>query len=226
MLPKTATTSLMNLGKRNYSLQEIQQIKLLREQIDGQALSFESEDTEIRLIIERIQKLQWQLKAVFVMAPYGLHRYLDRECQYITFLREPIQRCLSMWRFLHEHPENPTTILLNQSNSDLSSIIEDNVTLTFSNEMVRMLSGSSRFVCTKNDLYTAKENIDRDFLFVGKHSSLEKDVKQLGSLLGWKNTDISHLNATVTKIKDYMKVDDIVTLADANKLDLALYNWV
>jgi hypothetical protein len=130
----------------------------------------------------------------------------------ITFLREPIQRCISHYghwmRQLSE--DNFVSPLLNSSNLQ---------TLRLSK-----LSQRKGYASVQNHLESAKESIT-DCYFVGLQENFEEDAVNLLNLLrGFKiHPHIPKLN-TAKKIHNIP--DEVISeIEDRNLADIELYNW-
>ena len=60
--------------------------------------------------LERIEEIPLErrraARAVTGHLHYGVHRHMPQECDYITMLREPVARVVSMYRFILGNPRN------------------------------------------------------------------------------------------------------------------------
>lgn len=131
----------------------------------------------------------------------------------ICWIREPIERLLSNYRFFMEGLQNPER---NQEQFELNkhrineSLLEYAERLENRNRISQFLRGSKL----------------EDFFFCGRMSHFEEDVRQLGRQLGWPpNLPIPTLNRSVKQSHPTTSLSTKVLrqLEEWNSEDLALY---
>lgn len=141
--------------------------------------------------------------------------HLDDEVKIITWLREPVSRVISNYRFfmdgLHHPTRNPQVYAFNKHRINETLLefaqLEEN-----RNRMSKFLAGIAV----------------KDLFFVGLLETFEKDLNRLSQKLNWPEIEIPHLNSvSYKKNKDYMLDKNLVLeLESLNALDVEMYNKV
>jgi hypothetical protein len=164
----------------------------------------------------------------------GIDRYVTVPCQYIVFLREPIDHTVSAYYYLLRTPTNPQYERGRKMN--LREYVESDLWLINDNLQTRWLSGfdwadvmSGRSrpssPCTEEHLRRAKANLDRCD-FVGLFNRFEKGVQLCCERFGLRCTTIPRLNATGERpaLED---VDPEVRaiIRERRRFDLELYQY-
>lgn len=156
---------------------------------------------------------------------------IDRPVQYITFLRNPIERLLSYYWFIQGDKSNSQYAWT--SRLTLREWVETQKLACLDNDMVRFLAGREHYnfnypgkFVDKDDLEMAKENLKK-FAFVGVIEDFGSDLAKLADRLRWgrvpkySNERVSADRPTRNEISqstlDYLK--------ETQKYDMALY-WM
>jgi len=156
--------------------------------------------------------------------PYGLHEHLKDRCQYITLLRDPIDRIGSVWqRRTRRWPElTLKDVAEGKAGSDGKPQPET------VNMAVRILSGSQHLEpMNEENLGRAKSNL-LSFAVIGFTDRYEVFAGKLRDELGWNTVDPDNLpreNVGPEKrpIPPF-QIDEAASCA-ALELDLRLYRW-
>ncbi|MFC0470043.1 sulfotransferase family 2 domain-containing protein [Halalkalibacter kiskunsagensis] len=152
--------------------------------------------------------------------PFGIHKYLSKPCDYITMLRDPIDRVISEYYFIrrgtrHRLHQQVMKMSLDQYLRRSESI----------NLQTRYLSGATGPV-TRKDLEIAKKHIQNHFAVVGITEMFNESLFLMKKKLGWR--DISYEKQNVTKTRPSLnQISDstLIELEKHNKLDIELYNF-
>ena len=160
---------------------------------------------------------------------YGVHRRLEWPCRYISFLRDPIQRIKSFYYYAKKC-EGMYWGDVSSPYSDILEFVCHSDTRLIDNLQVRYLSGCNPDVggCCVEMLELAKQNIERDFLFVGLTERFDESLVVLADMLEWRRP-LFYLKAMVNRGRPKAVAgDDVVSseIAKRNKYDLELYEWV
>lgn len=193
-IPKAEGTTTRSILSNNYS-NFMDEILRDRRSITGGTKQAASMDVDVDYIISHLWRCQTKIDCVALNLPYGLHEFLDRSCRYFTILRDPVERCLSLWyeafRFRHLSPK---WALFEALKFDIEAIVASGVAPELSDDQTRMLSGSGSLVCSPTDLDVAISNIESERVLVGLVERYDLSVRRLGTRLGWRRLDYSRLN--------------------------------
>jgi len=165
---------------------------------------------------------------------YGVHRLLDIDTTYITLLRDPVRRLISLYYYSHSTPTAHYHKVAR--NMTLEEFLFRCQLLELDNGMTRLIAGDkdSLFInqtpfgqCDEALLEQAKANLDRDFSFVGIQEEFDKSVLLLAQVLGWKSCCYLTLNAGNRPATRGYRISDSVRseLAERNRLDCRLYAY-
>ncbi len=161
---------------------------------------------------------------------YGVHRFLPQPFTYMTFLREPVARIISLYNYsktnstAYYHPQ-----ALNQS---LEEFALETQLMELDNGQTRFIAGDSEdcFInrtqigkCSQTLLETAKQNIEAHFSFVGLTDYFDHSVLLLQKMMGWESALYLRRNSTSVKTRDFVSEDVKRKIAERNFLDVALY---
>jgi len=184
-------------------------------------------------IIEELGKLSPErrenVKVVFghyVIA--GLEELFDREVKYITFVRDPIERLVSLYNLLLNSRKDGPQIQWGMKSEDGQLVDINTWASTFAaNSMTRFFCARLKQENMKDfqrpvSLSEADEVCDflSNFQFIGLHDNLDEDLVTLQSLLGF-DSDIPHTNAA--KKTSHVERNTMDELAAANDLDFRIY---
>jgi hypothetical protein len=120
---------------------------------------------------------------------FGLHKLLSGPVEYITFLRDPVQRVISHYRMLRRHEIIPPDQFLNPSRLSGSYWGHPDFYRSFDNAQTRALSGADPDLplgcCTEEHLRQAEVNIESSFKLVGLTEQFDLSLLLLHHLCGW-----------------------------------------
>lgn len=180
----------------------------------------------------------------------GLHQWLSRPSYYVSFVREPVSRLLSLYFFLLEHwPEMHARLTrlsiagkktLPEFHLDFADWFiaktarEENFLTSPSaeldNGMVRRFSGYglNPAPCPNVALAKAIENIEKYFSFVGLVERYSESIDLMATLFGLPGLKENHVNRTGKKSRENhgLSTAAVSKIRKMNQLDQALYNWV
>ena len=159
---------------------------------------------------------------------FGLHRFVPRASTYVTFLRRPIDRVLSFYRYARSTPDHYLYPLLTNERLDLKTLLVRKVTSELFNDQTRFLAGdeweNQEREVTRYALERAKANLRNHFRVVGLLEEFDASLLLLYQAFGWPSRFYAREN--VTKEKPDNKSLDLETrklVEDANSLDIELY---
>lgn len=219
-LPKTAGSTLNSIINRQYDSKTIYNLYGdLSQQITSTA-NFK------KLSEEDQQKIKLIKGHIF----YGFHDLISRPSTYVTLLREPIDRVISLYYYIRRHPAHYHHDLVISKNMSLNDYISSGVSKELNNGQTRQIAGVDANQvefgkCSIAMLETAKQNISKHFLFVGTTSRFDESLIFLKNHFGWKLPLYQKQNVTKNRpIKSEVSKDTLDLIENFNKLDIELYN--
>lgn len=170
-------------------------------------------------------------ECLFSHCPYGEpDKHHPGEHQYITFLRDPVDRVIS--RYYHILHEFSAALHSKYMSYSIEEIVKAKKFSLFENGMVRILSGrkdigdlAPQSAVTRDDLERAKENISK-FTAVGFVETFNPDLVRIAKIFGW--TDLRYnwyRKGQHPPIKAF-SADTIDAIKEQNKFDLELVEFV
>ncbi|MEM6468931.1 MAG: sulfotransferase family 2 domain-containing protein [Planctomycetota bacterium] len=173
------------------------------------------------------------LRLIYGHLPFGVHEWIPQTCQYITVLRDPVDRVLSQYYFIRERKPHPLHEQVVSSSMTIADFVKSALTGESNNGMVRLLCGRHESdslrghePCRVADLETAKRNIDAKFLMVGLLEQMHQTQQLLARVLGWEEKEPVRRNQTRNrKPVQSLSSTDREVIEQYNELDMELYNW-
>ena len=123
---------------------------------------------------------------------YGIHQYIPRYSRYITFLRDPVERIVSLYYYLLRVPGNYLHDTLVSNNISLADFVGSRLTSEIYNFQVRLIAGADQPsvdsfpVLDESTLLQAKQRLASDFLAFGITEKFDESLVLLSRSLGWK----------------------------------------
>jgi hypothetical protein len=150
-----------------------------------------------------------------------MHRFLGVPPCYASILRDPIERVVSLY---HHYERDPATSLEWHQRIKAGLSLKEFAKLA-RNHMTDLLSGSIDGNVDENMLDRAKDNIRRHFVAIGTSDNMDEVLRVLSRRFSWRHHDIPTLNV---RTQPNVQVDNETRaiIADNNRLDAALYEWV
>jgi len=211
-IPKTGGRSLQNILLRKYSSDEV--VVNAHNKLDEIADWSEERKRNIRY-----------LQGHFI---YGAHRILPQECNYITILREPVDRVISHYYFIKRSTSHPLNRVVQEQKIGLEGYVTSGVCDEVSNDQTRLIAGVSRdsSVNTDNMLKMAKENIDSKFIMAGLVEQFDQTLMLLKRKLGLRNIFYGIRNQTIGRpLKEQLPERTLELISERNYADIALYDY-
>lgn len=170
-IPKTAGTSLRQVFQQQYPPPELVELypPLGRERLDqGRA------------------ELEAGGRVVYGHLNFGIHQVLGVSGQYVTLLRDPVDRVISFFSHNLRNPDAAYHEML-AAGMDLHEFIERRVTFETNNHMTRILAGHTGLEYMDDDqvLEQALHNLREHFLFAGISERFDDSLRSMARCLGW-----------------------------------------
>jgi len=160
-------------------------------------------------------------------AGYGLHEQLPQPSIYLTMLREPIDRAISVYYYQRQHARIPDDMALEQ----FVRAADPQRVWWVDNAQVRYLAGSDGQIvdvphgqCTRTMLDIAIERLDQSFAFVGIVEQFEASIVLLRRTLNWRGcyyvaSNMAKRRRRIQELQD----SELALLNEHNELDSELY---
>lgn len=211
-IPKTAGQTLHFVALRGYPEQETIHCNILDRPVDEEMQKIPvSERSRARLVWGHI--------------PYGVHRQIPRRCEYLTMLREPTARVISVYKHIRKTPGHELHHRLEEEQVGLELYVESAMDGgQTENSQTRQLSGRQFGALDRDALDEAKRNLEK-FLLIGLTERFEESFVMLRRSLGlhtpplyvYRNVNVS----TPLEVSEQA----ISLIRDRNALDLDLYDF-
>jgi Galactose-3-O-sulfotransferase len=204
-IPKAAGRTMNSIVARQYSRHELLQI-------------------EGGLGKTRIPDSERATQAKFVIGHvhYGLHRHLPGTSSYMTMLRDPVDRVLSLYRYIVSTPQHALhQRLANVSLLDFASG-SDNME-EIENGQTRQIAGVTTGVPDAQSLAVAKRHLVERFVAVGIMERFDESVILFKRRLRWRMPYYVPKNVTQTLFLEEPGVPAIKIIESRNTLDAELY---
>src|SRR5262249_32887625 len=148
--------------------------------------------------------------------------------RYVTVLREPVARVVSLYRYWRPNPD-PSVAAHFKAGISLHDFVAREITEQTNNHMCRMIAGipPEAGLAIKEQwlLDLALHNLRRHYALVGTQEKLKEFISALASWLGWGAVDVPHINESAG---DPTELDDktLAAIREQNALDIKLYEYV
>lgn len=140
---------------------------------------------------------------------FGLHKYINEECTYITMLRDPIERVLSTYRH---------TVRIGSQDMGWLQLLTTHE--QGSNLQTKMLAGG------EVNLDLAIDNLNSSFAAVGISEMFDESILLMKRKLSWSMPYYVIENPSHNTIRLSDIDEDIVSIIrDANAVDIQLYDY-
>jgi hypothetical protein len=159
---------------------------------------------------------------------YGLHEALQRPFEYITMLREPVDRVVSHYYYVLRNPAHYLYARVTSEKMSLKEYALGGLTREMDNGQVRAIAGpyyrDPRGQCSRDLLELAKDNLRNRFAVVGLAERFDETVMLLGERYGWKDMAYTRQNVTSDRVRlNELPEETIEAIRKANALDAELY---
>ncbi|MFL6354825.1 MAG: sulfotransferase family 2 domain-containing protein, partial [Bryobacteraceae bacterium] len=155
---------------------------------------------------------------------FGLHEVLPQPATYITVLRDPIDRMISAFYFMHTYKLHPNYWKFRREGWTLEDFVKR---WPKANLQTKMIAGADYDApCTAEILRKAKENLQY-FSVVGLTERFEETLALMKVRFGWKLQSYSSFNVTRTRPKKRdLPQSTLDLIAERNRFDIELYDCV
>ncbi len=156
---------------------------------------------------------------------FGLHQFLPAPYTYITILRHPTKRIISLYYYLLQSTSHKQHYLV--SGKTLHEFAQQK--LCHHNFQTRYIAGLEAFNldCSDDDkLEMAKENIDKHFAAVGIQEYFDESLIVFKRKLNWSNMPLYiKQNKSKKPISVVHKESTLEFIQEKNSLDIQIYEY-
>jgi hypothetical protein len=169
-----------------------------------------------------------QLKVLLGHMPFGFHQYFTQPTTYITILRDPVDRIVSMYFYILRHKKHYLHKELTSRNISLEEFVSEGYSPETENGMVKAISAN--FTpwggATRADLETALANVEKHFSVVGISERFDETLWLMKKRFGWRFPYYLKENVTPERpAKERISPEALQTIQKNNLLDQELYDY-
>jgi hypothetical protein len=156
--------------------------------------------------------------------PYGIHEAIGMDALYITMLREPVSRVVSVYRFVWRNPDHPLHTVVRSNGMTLRDFVTHDVDREdVFNGQTRLIAGRSDADPDSTALVRAKEHL-RDMAAVGIVEKFDESVMLFRERLDWMVPFYTKRNVAPQRSDTEKLSPDVRELIESmNRLDIDLY---
>jgi hypothetical protein len=172
--------------------------------------------------------------------PFGVHRLFDRPAKYITVLRHPVERVISLFHFLMQIN---VPFLKDGRLLSFEEYVERRCDINLNDYQVRVVSGCSGLDAEiskpgelisgapveRSHLNQAKRNIDEQFLSIAPVEQMTELGLLIRRIYGWPMRRLQNEYKNPTKDRPRLREIPprlIKIIEECNSHDIELYEWV
>ena len=179
-------------------------------------------DDEVRRILCRPD-----VRAVVGHFSFGLHEWIHRRCEYVTLLRHPVDRIVSLYRHVATWEHEPLHSAVVTKGVSLKDFVTELCFTEVDNGQARRIAGvlSPFGKCDRDVLERAKRNIVNHFAVVGLTERLVESIALMKDRMNWLSAPmLRRKNASASgSNSDALPQTTLETILERNQLDLELY---
>ncbi len=190
------------------------------------ALTFKGSYTALPAFAGQVWQQRHTVRLLGGHIPFGMHALFPRPFLYLSLLREPVDRCISLFYFYKTREDTP----LHQQvqHMTLAEFMRSGTTPLSDNGMVRQLSGDvwrPYSKCTPAMLEKAKANLRR-YVFFGLQAHFDDYLDMLAQVTGLERQQYLYRNKTKARPqREEIDAETEAVIAQYNVLDQALYDY-
>lgn len=164
---------------------------------------------------------------------FGLHTYLPQPSTYISMLRHPVDRVVSLYKHVLREETHYMHEAVTSHNMSFKDFVLSGLAAELDNGQVRFLAGEdARNIpvgeCPPSLLETAQENVLKHFSVLGEMERFDESVDLMRKRLSWGSLPL-YKKVNVDRSNKFKKDDisqEIISLIEEkNILDCSLYAW-
>lgn len=209
-IPKTAGTTFARILRRYYSRNQMRHFSDAAERQEFLTLP-DSEKRRYRVLHGHME--------------FGIHEHLSQPFTYLTFLRDPLERAISLYYFVREQPENRNYEKVQQLPLD-EFVANEFRAQHLDDRQTRLLSGvHTDGPCTPDMLEQAKHNLAAHFSMIGLTERFDEAVIMARRQFNWPRPFYYKRLVSNRPQVEQLPESVLAVLRDYNQFDLQLYEY-
>lgn len=235
-MPKTGGTMLRDIFLANYKKGRCYRLDSNESKYKNVLILKDMQGKSIINLSNLYKKIDMPLDYIYGQhIPFGIHEYFSMNFKYITFLREPIDRVVSLYYYIVDraprvtHNDSWYNDFKRWSNMSFEEFLHDYK----DNEQTRTISGKDGVhlkntdLVTQDDFQKAISNIEEHFHFVGIQEKFNESLLLLKQILNWHILYYNYKNVNNNKPpKTEVSKKVIKLIEERNYFDIKLYEYV
>ncbi len=156
--------------------------------------------------------------------PFGVHGAMPGATRYLTLLRHPVARLVSVYYYARRRPEWDAHRAIHERQLTLEQFVDSDAAAEFNDGQTRFLAGSDEPVTTREALAKAVRNLEREVAVVGITERFDESLLVCRRQFGWDA--IHYVRQNVNRRRPALAgvPPRVVALIERrNALDLELY---
>lgn len=183
--------------------------------------------TTLNKPLDAIEEFPWEKRAqariVAGHVHYGIHEYIPRRCEYVTILREPVARVLSLYKYILRTTTHPLHDRFRRSAVGLEEYASGDMDGNqVDNGQTRQVAGIQSGDVGPDVLDAALRNLET-FRVVGLMERFDESFILLRRALAWRVPIYVTRNASESGPKVEVTDEAIRIIGERNQADFALY---
>lgn len=216
-IPKTAGTS----------------VRLMIERIYGTPSVFTC--AQFRVSLERFRALapaeRGRYRVLAGHVAFGAHTLFPVPAATITFLRDPVERVVSLYSYARSEPTHPLYQRMTTSDCAFRTFLHEYKLPQANNGQTRFMAGDEAAgapfgSCTGAMLDQAKRNLAEGCRVFGLVERMDESLDMMRRSLNWARLPVGRDNVTRQRLRrEQLDPRDLDALHEANALDAELYRF-
>jgi hypothetical protein len=212
-VPKAAGSTLRQILLRQYREEETYRV---------------STDPSVQASIEQFRDLlpeeRKSVRCVTGHGTFGLHKDLFGSTEYITLLRDPVERVISNYYYVRRSPGHRCYDDVVGQQMSLRDYVSSEINPQLENGMTRVVSGANWKAPDADTLVQAKENLREHFGVVGTVERFDETVVLLRKRYGWIRIGYRKRNVASSRpTRREIPNETRRLIEENNRLDAQLY---
>ncbi|SRR6266545_19635 len=155
---------------------------------------------------------------------YGFHEHLQGASTYVTVVREPVSRVLSLYRYIATNPQHHLHEQVMQGH--LTDFVSGQIDAEeVENGQTRQIAGVTEGTPDASSLARAKQNLQVDFAVVGVVERFDESIILFKRRLGWRVPFYVRKNVTPKLLAEEAPDEALEIIRRRNTLDAELYRF-